>query len=50
MKKQKKLDKIAYSHIQTKGRFSEQIIENQKTMEEEDYYKWLMEVSAYISA
>jgi hypothetical protein len=50
MKKKKTLDQIAYNHIQSKGRFSEQIIENQKSMQEEDYYKWLMAVSPYIRA
>ena len=50
MKKKKKLDQIAYSHIQLNGRFSNQIIENQKIMQEEDYYKCLLIVSEYISA
>ncbi len=50
MKKRKKLDELAFKHIQRRGRFSDQIIENKKYLKEEDYYKWLQTVSEYIGA
>lgn len=50
MKKKKNLDDVAYKHIRENGRFAKQIIERHKIMKEEDYYKWLLEVSVYISA
>ena len=50
MKKKKTLDLLAYKHVNSSGRFANQIIENKVSMLEEDYYKWLSTVSQYMVA
>jgi len=48
IRKKKRLDQLAYLHISTNGKFSEQIISNHNQLAEEDYYNWLYTVSPYL--